>query len=701
MRKITKLALILAGSSNLYGSEVTMSYVDNLFWKKNATESGYVDGDSQALKAEINQKLRCSTLSMSEYELMHAPTAKGGIGAQWITTLPGKRIIIGLYEDSGINHPGVRVSEGSTISPRPGFTQIQDHGASMASLINQISPNAQIIARHVDLSDIDTFQEIRVLNFSNDIKPSYIEGYSDHLKDKIVVKSAGNDAQDLSQKGWTPEMSDFMLFAGNLRQDLRVATSSGTPGSDSHIQNNFLWVMADDIIAGTGPGGDVHQYSPVSGTSSAAAILSGAVAQMMELFPEFSNAQIKECLLESADRDFIQIFEDGHDGIHISDRHHTTEPGKDKYSKHIWGKGILNLKNAIIYGNLKRAIKPSPTTPKSHRLDAAIEIADMHRNLRTQMLGELKKERIKAASMIQRNWKWTKEHVKTLPKREPLTLDMSKPGFSYERALGDASISTIKQLTPSQEKALRGISTQSSGAARTKKMNIIEAKPEIFSRYPFLESIGDSAPHFPTFDKFIADQQKAAHDLNWSFNISLAQEFQGKIFVGKNFCDQIMTIKGTITPLSRFADLLAINKPQDMDQARIITAIEHFSTLLLSDDQDLNKAVMQFLVTLKSNSVFYKFSRIFLKNLRDKNLLSTIVSTKEYVYGDNGIIYRFTPKPFYQDHLFSGHQISDYSKNSYERMNDLITFFQDYGSSIPINDKNILFKQALYSVVTR
>lgn len=720
MRKITKLALILAGSSNLYGSEMKMPYVDNPFWQAKAVESGYIDGDALALKSQINQRLRNEALSMDEYEFMHTPTAKGGIGAQWVKKSIGQGAVIGLYEDSGINHPGVHVSFRSQVLPHTNFTQSQDHGASMASLIHQISPNAHIIARHIDLSDIDTFQEMRVLNFSNDIQSSDFEPHVSHLKNKIVVKSAGNNAQNLSQKGWSPEMSDFMLFAGNLRQDLRSATSSGTPGNDPHIQNNFLWVMADGIMAATGPGGSINQYSPVSGTSSAAAILSGAVAQMMELFPEFSNAQIKECLLESADRDFIQIFEDGHDGIHVSDRHHTTEPGKDKYIQHVWGKGILNLKNAIIYGNLKRAIKPSSKTIKSHRLDASIEVADMHRNLRTQMLGELGKERIKAASLIQKNWKLTKEQVKSLPKRDPLTLDMSKPGFSYERALGDASINTIKQLTPSQEKALRGISTQSFGSARIKKMNIIEARPEIFTRYPFLENIQDSAPYFPTFDEFIANPEKAVHDLNWNFNISLAQEFQGKIFTQKEY-GSIMAIKGIVTPLSRFADLLVMGKSQDTDHAELAAAVETFATNLLSQDQVMNKAILQFLTVLKTNGVLYSLSNNFLNELYRHNLLHVPVSKKESRWEEGRSVYYFTSKPFYELDLFSPTQIREtvtptdfntflynsefflraiqgtvgYSKPSTNRMHDIMEFFSQYGGIFTSEDKNTLFNQTL------
>lgn len=281
-------------------------------------------------------------------------TAKGGAGSSYLEKSSNPGVDVLLLESSGISHQGVssRVTSNSRRDIAEGFTQKQDHGASMASLINQISPSARINVQHLDLSIINHFPEAKIINISNNISAESISPYLSDLREKILVKSAGNEQETLSNQGWEEDLIKNTIFAGNLKQNYRKNHSSGRPGNNPRIQDNFLWVVATDIMSASGPRGG-NQYSPNSGTSSAAAILSGSVAEIMRRFPEFSSQDVKECLLESAERDFIQTFEDGHQSIHVSDIHTSKNKGIDLYDPSIWGKGILNLHNAILYAKLK------------------------------------------------------------------------------------------------------------------------------------------------------------------------------------------------------------------------------------------------------------------------------------------------------------------------------------------------------------
>ncbi len=740
MKKITTLAyLILTTSSQLYssdGASTTPSYEDNPFWRRVAAESGYRLGDTHAIKMQIQERLRNSSsdpLSKDEYKLMHTPTAKGGIGSMWHEESEGQGVPILLFENSGINHQGVRVSPRSQISSLGEFS---DHGAGMASLIGQISPKAQIIVIHTaDLPKINEFPDVRILNFSNSITENALSSYIPFLNNKIIVKASGNNAENLSSNGWSPSISDFILFAGNLRQDLRVTASSGKPGDMQYIQNNFLWVTAQDIMCATGLE-EGNQYSPISGTSLAAAILSGAVAQMMERFPEFSSIEIKECLLKSADQDFIQIFEDGHDGVHVSPKH--TAPGVaiDAYNPSIWGKGILNLKNAIIYGNLKRKQKQTPTaiTARSHRLDRAIQEIDLKKNsnLRFQMMEKINQERTNGALLIQNNWKKRKDNVKSCSKRDPLTLDPSKPGFTYERALSKTSSNFIPELTALEEKQLRGILSKPSSAQKSRKIKVLEPRPLIFETYPFLEKILDSKENLPNMESFLEFPEKAAQSLLEKFGENLSTLFKGEKVTGITWNGlNFEAITTNITVLERFADILALEKIKGSFDSSFenIKKVERFALFLLKHEQStpaLKQAVLEFLNILKSNSFFgysASLSQEFLHALYTQNILDAKIKKVEIGYHHttgqaHGYIRQIS---FHEADFFTLSQIEKvvssqyfeklirsevfflsalresvgYSDSSNARMIKILDFFTRYGSALDQEKRNEAFKKSL------
>jgi hypothetical protein len=379
------------------------------------------------------------------------------------------------------------------------------------------------------------------------------------------------------------------IFAGNLRQDHWDKTSSGRPGQSDFIQEMFLWVVADDMFSANGPKGS-DQYSPGTGTSGAAAILSGAAAIIRSACPSLTSVDVKKILLESADREIFQTLDYGNEAILTSDpltriiqkahywskkekgtamdfadnlskedpmlaacvvseglgfggintnlhateedirrifhilkrterqpllnvadlfsfysssekedihrlsileifyivnnpvlderelqkkieqsrnllklkneeyRYNSLQYWKQWYSKifgtsdnietydesilkkaaeerpnpfksSLWGKGQLNVKNALIYAGI-------------HAKDQSLSA----QQIREQMLKKLLKEQDAAAGKIQRIWRKSKEHLKSLEKQKPLVIDPSIPSTKFEEAEGNHSSNPIREV---------------------------------------------------------------------------------------------------------------------------------------------------------------------------------------------------------------------------------------------------------------
>lgn len=200
---------------------------------------------------------------------------------------------------------------------------------------------------------------------------------------KIIVCAGGNNRENVSLGGWSDALISIILFAGELHQNRTMNEHSGQPGENTAIQESFVWIPSKKVMAATGHR-DGNQYSLVNGTSMSAAILTGATAELMRRFPELSPAEIKECLLESSDP--------------------CTYPGK----------GILNLNNAILYATFKSKGKQDIKT-------------------RLTRLNSFKEKQ--AATFLQKAWGKYKSNVKDFPKRRPLRIDLSKPGFKYKTPL--------------------------------------------------------------------------------------------------------------------------------------------------------------------------------------------------------------------------------------------------------------------------
>ncbi|MCE2716368.1 MAG: S8/S53 family peptidase [Pseudomonadota bacterium] len=319
-------------------------------------------------------------ISEEDYEFLKGTSGFVAPGAQWAhhAGVLGQCSKVLLLEDSGINHADMQriVEKNSLKTPISNHAESSDHGSAMVSLIHAIAPQAKIYV--VPTNEVGTsFIASCIINAS--FGSSQSEGFINHFNDitasagVLIVKSAGNHQQDLSTHPYTKNcdrLLPFTIFAGNLGQDYKARISSGFPGKNPKIQKSFLWTVGEDILGATGPDGST-QYAPISGTSCSAAIISGAAS----LFPSLTAAEKREVLLESADRDIFQEFGSGYEVIHIPDpiltyyrQQSQIERGVDSldalsiehvpsitYDKKLWGMGILNIRNALLYQGLKIA----------------------------------------------------------------------------------------------------------------------------------------------------------------------------------------------------------------------------------------------------------------------------------------------------------------------------------------------------------
>ena len=370
------MTLNAAGSSDPY-----IDYQKRL--SKMEDDSGKTDLE---LRTELLKNARKQTNGISEedYKFLKGTSAFAASGAGYAQKrgIKGAGVNILLLEDSGITHQDVRtyVERDSPTNPIFGFEEGQDHGSSMASLIHAIAPSSAIRVKPIN-DYKNNLINVRIINASfGDDKPDFYKTTFQEIprdSDVLIVKAAGNSQENLSK---VPSMNNcdllipLSIFAGNLRQDYKGKTSSGFPGSNKKFQDSFLWVIADEIFTASGPENS-NQYSPKSGTSNAAAILSGAAALILSKYPSLTTALLKEILLESANRDIFQLFGSGYDAVHVEDplvniiqklqQYKKSNPGKSTldFAELLADSGEIELALQIIAaGNGVGGINPRPAT---------------------------------------------------------------------------------------------------------------------------------------------------------------------------------------------------------------------------------------------------------------------------------------------------------------------------------------------------
>ncbi len=275
----------------------------------------------------------------------------------------GKGTRISVIEDLP---PGIKEQEiGKHVTVRGSFSENSgknaDHGFHVVGILQQVSPDATVEVRPEFVSYV--FESTDIINLSNTLAVDFsltLSG-SSGLDKKLVIGAAGNNGKFLNLELATLSAAQKgqRILTGNLQAGNNIAPSSNMPGEDPLTQDLFLWTLGSDVLSMTGP----ENFGRMSGTSMSAPVVSGAAAVLKSRFPKLTAAELKECLLESADRDFwieqpglsIHVIEPGKPGdlAIIGDTGVATWP----FDRRIFGKGLLNLRRALDYAYLKQEVK--------------------------------------------------------------------------------------------------------------------------------------------------------------------------------------------------------------------------------------------------------------------------------------------------------------------------------------------------------
>ena len=317
------------------------------------------------------------------------------------------------------------------------------HATPVINTIDIIAPQVNIFVesffaiKSQSFKDDAVFQtslkKARIINISAATSPVYLDwkilskedsdkvsehGSHDFIQDmesflktgnqKLFVAAAGNDHRSLSEGIDTDEedenhkkikfyydpirylnnkpIKETLIIATALTPSHEIAEFSNYPGWNKAIQDNTLCTLGARL-ATMGAHVDkiesklIHRIDYMDGTSGAAPVISGTAALLMEAYPSLTAAQIKEVLLESADRSFFkntgkqESYRQSGDWVYgpytgtlVYDSREEQEPDlthfpkkqynsyaveKEKFDPAKYGKGVMNIRNAFVYAHLK------------------------------------------------------------------------------------------------------------------------------------------------------------------------------------------------------------------------------------------------------------------------------------------------------------------------------------------------------------
>jgi len=465
----TLISFAIIAISVLQAANTTDSRLDYQKHLSRMTPAGEKPNLQALLKAAREEK---NGISRQDYKFLKGASAFAASGAEWAhkAGILGSGVTVLLLEDSGVNHSNMRkvVEEGSLEGAVDGFKQKVDHGSAMASLIHAIAPASTIRVRPIQ-QVFSSLENVRIINasFSDKEVEGFQKTFDEITTDSniLIAKSAGNNRENLSIHPHTQGCSTllpFTIFVGNLRQDYKGRTSSGFPGDNPQFQESFLWAVADDVLTASGPDGST-QYSPGTGTSNAAAILSGAAVLILSKYPMLPAIHIKEILLESANRDIFQEFGSGHRALHVTEGQ-PSSPQAISYNPAFWGKGILNIKNALLYADLKVA-NPAMSAHE----------------LRETMLQTVHAEQQRQAEKIQRKFRkrTNRPAPEELAKRAALTINTSLPDRVFSEAPGELSSQPIAEQSDAERLGMLGVNLPEPSRKLKVTSNTLSAAPKV------------------------------------------------------------------------------------------------------------------------------------------------------------------------------------------------------------------------------
>ena len=250
------------------------------------------------------------------------------------------------------------------VAPRSGIKLVQDREVDLAFHPDLMSDKALASQRIENLFP----EEPLILNWSggkfNDFNIGGIEGFFKGRSKKfgdLLVKAVpnsgglfgGGEIDHLFNKRVFNNHSDQIILVGNLDQ------YGGVPVKPLNKlqESRFLCAYGNEVLTIN----KMDEVKPQSTTSMAAPIISGAVALIKSKYPHLTPQEVGDILLESAERNF---WTSSYRPTLVYDPEDFPEsPAKilrlpadielKPFDSKIYGRGVLNLRRAFLYAELK------------------------------------------------------------------------------------------------------------------------------------------------------------------------------------------------------------------------------------------------------------------------------------------------------------------------------------------------------------
>ncbi|CAO5675448.1 MAG: hypothetical protein HEEMFOPI_00236 [Holosporales bacterium] len=278
------------------------------------------------------------------------------------------------------------------------------HGLSVLDTLKQVAPDCNIYGDTASLNknpnhlllDTTVNDTFKIVNASfgssdkvylsqggvgyviqqKDINPDIKSDISKMLNMKqLFVLSAGNTegcgletnayAFELNNQKREQGVNNFIITVSITAHGV-MSDFSTIPGKSSLKEDTIATIGTDIINSISG--------EKASGTSLSAPIVSGAAALIFERYPDFTAFDVKECLLESADRRFYMPKINPAYSLRTALVEKNvlvdldTEKGQEQF-----GKGILNVKNAMLYADIMAENKDKSLSERKELFKARVQ----------------------------------------------------------------------------------------------------------------------------------------------------------------------------------------------------------------------------------------------------------------------------------------------------------------------------------------
>lgn len=248
--------------------------------------------------------------------------------------------------------------------------EMTEHGFRVSGIVAQLAPKCDTRRVNADNFNTSELKQARIINISliagkllgdND-QENQLYYHAISRSEKLIIKASGNNGKSLDLPRDSTERVNDQNFLINSKADMIITGAleagnvplkwSNRPGVHPEINGRFLWTLGSNVLSNISE----TEVAIESGTSLSAPVVTGAAALILGKYPLFTPKEVQECLLESADRNFWINYPD-RTTVHVVPDGLPVVPSEDEvilpYNRAMWGKGVLNVKRALEYAEIK------------------------------------------------------------------------------------------------------------------------------------------------------------------------------------------------------------------------------------------------------------------------------------------------------------------------------------------------------------